>query len=102
MVVSSLFFDTYGTLTAVHQQEASRAVGVLNRTGFNTHLSEQCGLLVAGTSRYGHMVGKEGRCSVTVHLARRLHFGHHRQRNAKHIKQFLVPLESVDVEEHRA
>ncbi len=38
----------------IHQQEAASAVGVLGLPGFDAHLAEQRGLLIAGNARDGN------------------------------------------------
>ena len=91
-----------GLLAAVHQQEAARAVGVLDHARLGAHLAEERGLLVAGDTRNGDLVGEDRGLGVSVDLARGLDLGHHRTRNAEQVEQLLVPIQRVDVEEHRA
>ena len=90
------------TLPAVHQQEATRAVGIFHRAGFGAHLSEKRRLLVARNARDGDLVGEDRRLRRAVDLARRFHLWHHRPRNVEEFQQVVVPLQRVDVEEHRA
>jgi hypothetical protein len=47
-------------------------------------------------------VGEDRGLRRAVYLARRLHLGHHRGGDAEQPQQLLVPLQRMDVEEHRA
>ena len=95
-------FRRDGLFAAVHQQETARAVGVLHRSRFDAHLSEQRRLLVACDACDGHFVGEDRGFCRSVDLARRLYGGHHRCRDVEEFQQILVPLQRVDVEQHRA
>ena len=90
------------TIPAVHQQKATRAVGIFHRARFGAHLPEKRRLLVARNARDGNLVGEDRRLRRAVDLARRLHLGHHRPRDVEEFQQVVVPLQRVDVEEHRA
>ena len=46
-------------------------------------------------------MGKDGGLCVTIHLTGGLHLRHHRTRNLKQVQQLLIPLQRIDVKQHR-
>ena len=87
-------------LAGIHQEEAAGPVGVLDRAGIRAELSEEGGLLVAGDTGDGHLVGEDGRLRVPIDLGGGADFGKHGSRNAEQFQQFTVPAEVMDVEQH--
>ena len=86
----------------IHEQEAARSVGILHRARLRAHLAEEGRLLVSGDTRNGHLMRKDGGFGVAIHLRRGLHGRHHGTRNAQHGQEFVVPLQSIDIEQHGA
>ena len=91
-----------GLLARVHQKEAAGAVGVLHAAGFGAHLAEEGGLLVAGDAADGHFMGEERGLGHAVHLGTGTDFGHHRRGDVQQFQEFGIPLQRMDVEQHRA
>ncbi len=85
----------------VLQQEAAGAVGVLRHPRRAAHLAEERRLLVAGDPRDRHLPDAERGGRLAVDAARRAHLRQHRRRHAEQRQQLVVPLQRVDVEQHR-
>ena len=89
-------------VAGVHEHETARAVGVLRASGPEAAVTEQRGLLDArnagdrGAVRH-NLVG-----NAAVIVGTPLDLRQHRTRNVEQLEQLVVPLERVDVEQHRA
>ena len=86
----------------VHQQEAPGAVGVLQHAGLRAQLAEQRGLLVTGNAGNGNGHLGEAGGGFAIHLAGAFHLRQHGARHAEELEQLVVPVQCVDVVEHRA
>ena len=91
-----------GLFARVHQEEAAGAVGILHGAGLGAHLPEERGLLVAGNAADGHGMGEDRGLRMPIDLGTGADGRHHGPGNAQQVKQFLVPFQRVDVEQHRA
>ena len=86
----------------VHQQEAAGPVGVLQHALFGTELPEQCGLLVTGNAGDGDVALGVAVGGLAIDLAGALHLWQHGARHAEELQKFVIPVQRVDVVEHRA
>ena len=86
----------------VHQKEAARAVGVLHAARFEAALAEERALLVSGGARDGDLSAVELELRLPVNGAGRSDLRENIRRNIHQLQQLLVPLQLVDIEEHRA
>ena len=91
-----------GFLATVHQEEAARAVGILHTARLGAELAEEGCLLVARNAPDGHRLTEERGLSMAIHLAARPHLGHQRPWDVEEAQQFLVPLQGVNIKQHRA
>src|SRR5262245_16639880 len=85
----------------VLEQEAAGAVGVLRHAGPLAHLPEERRLLIARKARNRHALDAERRRRGRVHLARRSYERQHALRHVEDPQQLVVPLQRVNVEQHR-
>ena len=86
----------------VHEHEAARAVRVLRHARLEAVLAEQCALLVAGCAGNRHRSAEDARDALAIDAGRRLDFRQHSLRHVEVAEEVFVPMELVDVEEHRA
>ena len=91
-----------GLGTRIHEEEATRSIGIFHRTRFRAHLAKERGLLVSGYTRNGHFMCKDGGFGIAIHLRRGFHGGHHGTRDAQHGQKFVVPFQRIDIEQHGA
>ncbi|CSB94211.1 Uncharacterised protein [Vibrio cholerae] len=88
-------------LSCVHQQEATRTVGVFRLSRLHTHLAVQRRLLVTGNPRdWNTRTAFTTDVGLTVHFRRFFHFRHHGERDIKFGEDLFIPLQGVDVEQH--
>ena len=91
-----------GLFTGVHQQERAGAVGVLGFAGMIAGLAEQSRLLVARSACDLDRAAEQRRIRLAVDAARG-HWGReHASGDVQLLQDLIVPLQCVDVEEHRA
>ena len=92
----------HGCRAGIHQHEAAGAVGVLGHAGREAGLAEGGGLLVAGHAGHGHGSPEHGCRRLAEHATGRPHMRQHRWRDVEEPKQFIVPLQGMDVEQQGA
>ncbi len=83
----------------MQQHEGSGAEGAFRHPGRSAHLSKQRGLLVSGDPGNRNPVEDPSRRFAPS--ARGHNLRQHRSRNIQHPQQILIPLERMDVVEHR-
>ena len=86
--------------TRVHQHEASGPVGVLGFAGSPTGLAEEGCLLIACDAGDRDRIPEEDLIGIAEYAGGRQDFREHAARNIELFKNFIVPVECVDVEEH--
>ena len=91
-----------GLFARVHQEEAAGAVGVLDGAGLGAHLAEEGRLLVARDTADGDLMGEDGGLRDAVDLGAGTDLGHHRRRDVQQRQELGIPLQRVDIEQHRA
>ena len=89
-----------GLVTDVQHDEATGAIGVLDRTRCEAHLAEERTLLVTGDTCDRHLVGEDCGLGVAIDLRARLHLRHHAARNVQKLEQIVIPLQGIDIEQH--
>ena len=86
----------------IQNHETARPVSCLDHADIRTKLSEQGGLLVARHTGHRNTGLENRRRSLAIDFAAAFHFGHHRGRNMEKLKQFIVPLLRMNIEQHCA
>ena len=89
-------------VAGVHEHETARAVGVLRASGPEAAVTEQRGLLVARNAGDRGAVRHNLIGNAAVIVGTPLDLRQHRTRNVEQLEQLVVPLERMDVEQHRA
>ena len=90
------------TSQAAGVEETAGAVGIFDRTGRNTHLPEQRGLLVPCNAGDGYAARQQGGIGIAENFRRRTDLRQHRGRNAEKVQQLRIPRERMDIEKQRA
>ncbi len=86
----------------VHEQEATRAIGVLRISRIPAALPEERRLLVARNPTDGNALHHAWIRRDAILRCRRAHIGHHGCRDAEQVKEPRIPAAVVYVVEHRA
>src|SRR5690606_32951051 len=92
----------YRFRAGVEQQEIAGAVGVLRLTGGQAGLPEGRGLLVAEDARDGHPRERAALAGVAVHFGRAPDLRQHGHRNPEIFTDLRIPLQRLEVHQHRA
>ena len=93
-------FRLNGIRAGVQQHEAARAVGVLGFADVETSLTKERGLLITQITGNGDAANHT--CRLTVHFRRRSNLRQHCARHAHHFKNRFVPIERLEIHQHRA
>ena len=86
----------------IHEHEAARAVRVLCRARLEAVLTEECALLVACCTGDRNRRTEDARQALAVDAGGRFDFRQHGLRHIEIAEEVVIPLQRVDVEEHRA
>ena len=90
----------YRFFSRVHQEEAAGSVCVFRLSGRKAGLSEKCCLLIPGSSRNGDWAAQEGGIRFSIDAAGRHGSREQAFRNPQLLKNIIVPLERIDIEQH--
>ena len=85
----------------VHQHKAPGSVGILRFSRGKTGLSEQRSLLISCRSRNRNRAAEELRIRFSIDAAGGLHLRQHVHGNIQNPAQLIIPLQRVDVKNHR-
>src|SRR5271156_4327406 len=85
----------------VHQEKASRAVGILGFAGLEAGLAEKRRLLIAEYSRNWNILDSR-KFGASIYLAAGTNLREHVLRNSEGAQDVVVPRESLEVEQLRA
>ena len=89
-------------LARLHQEEATRAIGVLGLPLFKATLAKESGLLVACHTRNRNFSPQKRRVGRAEQTRRGQYLRQHRGRNIEKRQKLVVPGHGVNVEKQRA
>ena len=91
-----------GIVARISKHKTTRAERVFRRAAIEATLTEQRGLLIARNAGNGHARAEHARVRVPEHPTRRQDARKHALGYAEQFKQFVVPVERVDIKQHGA
>ena len=94
-------FAAHGVVAGVHQQKAAGAVGVFGLALVKAGLAEQRGLLVACCTGDFDGTAEVHRVGILVKFAVGNGLGQHAAGDVQQLQDVVVPIQRVDVEQHR-
>ena len=86
----------------IHQQEASRTVGVFHTARFEAALAEQGTLLIPGSTGNRDLSAVQLKLRLSVDGTGRSDLRQNIRRDVHQLQEFFVPLQLMDIKEHRA
>ena len=91
-----------GLCTCIHYQKTTCPIGILDHSRFDTHLTKQGRMLITSNARQGNFRSEQSRFSFAVNFRTRANFWQHTTWYFQYIQEFLIPLQGMNIEQHRA